>query len=456
MKTLLQTIGVLLLAGLLLTGCGDDPAAPGAVGGFSVAQGYEVDAIAVSWSAASGATGYEVQRSLFGEGAYTLAGTSTTTNFTDTDVQVGENWHYRVRAVGDGGAGAWTAPIMGYCAGKRIVVLTNNVSWTETQFARLASLALDAQGRPAISYHNYNNGSIQYARPSGRGWTVETVEGDNWSGRCNALVLDGTGNPHLVFNSQGNERISYARKSGSAWIIETVETNVLCSDPVIGLVLDGLGTPHLAYRNDIAGGGVLRYALRTNAAWVVTSVDTNTEAGYDATIIMDAAGRPGIVSFHFLEDTKMFFHNMDGLAWNATEIPVSGGPGRYAGIALDGAGHPCISFIAAGDGDLRYVTHDGSAWGTPQQAAASAFSYTGLAFDGAGMPVIAYSGGAGGTNGLALARYNGSSWERTILDTGADDNCGLFLSFKMDAYGRAHIAYFDSMSTEIRYLCWLP
>lgn len=463
MKALLKTMVVLLLAGFFVTGCGDDPAAPGAIVGFSVAQGYEVNAIAVSWNAAAGATGYEVQRSLFGETAYTLAGTSSTTNFTDTNVLVGENWHYRVRTVGDGGAGAWTEPIMGYCAGKRVVALTNTL-FDDTQFARFCSLAVDGRGKPMVGLAVQDAGyrfHLYHADPlPGRTWSMEPVMQSN-GGRWHSLVLDDQGRPHYVYHQENHadssgDMFGYAYRDGGVWSSEIAVSNIFHGEPSCALALDNAGQPCFSFCNDEnggLGGYGLHYASRNAGTWSVTGLNAD-DCGYVSSLGIDAAGNPHIVSWN--QTTSALQHNYhNGSIWQQNDVTAMGQPGSFPDVAFDGSGRPAVSYYGANMATLEYTVRDGTTWSAPVQAALNVVSHTGLAFDSAGLPVIAYCGAAGGTNGLALARYTGSAWTNIMLDPGGD-NCGLFLSFKLDPYDRVHISYYDKVSKEIRYLCWLP
>jgi hypothetical protein len=52
-----------------------------------------------------------------------------------------------------------------------------------------ASLVLDAQGNPHISYHDSTNGDLKYAAKSGAVWTRETVDATGDVGDWNSIVL---------------------------------------------------------------------------------------------------------------------------------------------------------------------------------------------------------------------------------------------------------------------------
>ncbi len=56
------------------------------------------DSITASWSAVSGASGYEVWRSTSATGTFALIKTTTGTSYTDTGLTVGQTYYYEVRA----------------------------------------------------------------------------------------------------------------------------------------------------------------------------------------------------------------------------------------------------------------------------------------------------------------------------------------------------------------------
>jgi parallel beta-helix repeat protein len=79
------------------------PAVPTGVGASATASKIQVD---LSWTAVTGATGYNVQRSLSTGGPYSqVGGTPTTTGITFSDTTVAANtaYYYEVQAVGIGG-----------------------------------------------------------------------------------------------------------------------------------------------------------------------------------------------------------------------------------------------------------------------------------------------------------------------------------------------------------------
>ena len=83
------------------------PAAPAAV--TAVATN---GAIIVGWSASSGATNYNVKRSLSSDGVFTNIGSVSGTNYSDTTVVGGTTYYYVVTAVGSGVESSSSSPVV--------------------------------------------------------------------------------------------------------------------------------------------------------------------------------------------------------------------------------------------------------------------------------------------------------------------------------------------------------
>ena len=103
--------------------------------------------------------------------------------------------------------------------------------------ARDTSLALDRDGMPRISFGEYRYVSgpsayevtrLRYARKTAAGWQAELVDSDDNTGSqsrgvglYNSLALDAAGRPHISYRDSGNRRLKYARGDGPAYPTST-------------------------------------------------------------------------------------------------------------------------------------------------------------------------------------------------------------------------------------------
>jgi hypothetical protein len=92
--------------------------------------------------------------------------------------------------------------------------------WTvdsEAESGRDVSLALDRAGRPHISYRGdldlYNHTDLKYARWTGSAWEIQTVDSAEDGGWRTSLALDAAGRPCMsyIVGPVGDYHLNYAR-----------------------------------------------------------------------------------------------------------------------------------------------------------------------------------------------------------------------------------------------------
>jgi hypothetical protein len=151
---------------------------------------------------------------------------------------------------------------------------------------RYASLALDNDGNPHISYWGYT--TLKYARWTGSRWDVQTVDTGN-VGHYTSIALDSAGNPHISYHAYVNGYLKYARWTGSRWDIQTVDWSGDVGG-YISLALDNAGNPHISYFYEWYDD--LKYARWTGSGWVIQTVDSSGSVGMYTSIALDSAGNP--------------------------------------------------------------------------------------------------------------------------------------------------------------------
>ncbi|MGB9722566.1 MAG: hypothetical protein ACP5OO_07620 [Chloroflexia bacterium] len=126
--------------------------------------------------------------------------------------------------------------------------------------------------------------------------------------------------------------------------------------------------------------------------------------------------------------------------WQVTRVDV---PSTFSdmgnrSLALDATGAPHIAY----GGDFLYYTwYDGSAWQRQIVDTSDSVGYfTSLRLDAAGYPHISYFDAKNAD--LKYAWYDGSAWHTTTVDSSG--NVGMFTSLVLDAAGHPHISYFRS------------
>jgi hypothetical protein len=358
----------------------------------------------------------------------------------------------------------------------------------ETQAGWSLSLALDAEGRPAIAYGSgYLSPSLKYARQDGDQWQIESVvqlrEG-NFT--AVSLVLDEQDRPHLVYGRYRNavnwQNLEYAWRDATGWHSETVDDrDPIYRDPIyraLSLQLDGSGLPHISYARhsdlgyaakeetgwrlyspenevvlghtslalDPTGGAhlvylgaeaplsygpQLRYARQDGADWPTQVVDRAAQATAPS-LALDAVGGIHVAfvnrNIEGHPEGNLIYSWQEGATWNA-EVVDSGGGAAAPSLALDRAGDPRISYFAAG---LRYAWRAGGIWHTEPIISELDIDTTRLALDSMGQPHVVYCyHGA-----LRYALRGDCGWQiETVAGGGCADP-----SLVLDAQDQPHIA----------------
>ena len=161
-----------------------------------------------------------------------------------------------------------------------------------------ASLALDAAGRPAISYYDSLNQDLKFAYRDGSGWHTQTVDSGGPGGdvgMTTALDMDANGRAHIVYSDSTHQTLKYARSGTSGWQLEQIgATNRQVT--AISLALDSAGDPHLSYylHDPVSSRDDLVYARRNAAGWTLETAVANAGYLWSCSLALDRFDRPHI------------------------------------------------------------------------------------------------------------------------------------------------------------------
>ena len=311
------------------------------------------------------------------------------------------------------------------------------------------SLVLDGAGRPHISYYNSSLSALQYAYYDGTAWLTETVDQDpawRYLGRCSSLDLDSAGRPHISYDGYYNEHgyLKYAYNDGSSWQVQVVDDVWSVSDG--SLKLDAADRPHVSYHD----GSIGRYAWYDGTAWHYEEAGM----GGSRSLALDATGRPHIASYN-ATSWDLQYSYYDGAQWLAETVDSAGNVGEQPSLALDSSGRPHISYVDITNGDIKYAWHDGTVWqfevvddDIANHGYIDGYN-TSLALDALDRPHISYYDNL--RNCLKYARYDGTAWQKEVVDSVDSGDAGRYSSLQLDAVGQPRISYLDGTNRDLKY-----
>ncbi len=317
------------------------------------------------------------------------------------------------------------------------------------------SLALDAAGRPAISYHDITQATLKYARVTGAGaaaqiaaWNAEVVDDADEVGSDSSLALDTAGNPHISYYDTTNGHLKYARWTAATdWQITTVDP-----DDGVGsyssLKLDTADRPHISYFD--SANKAIRYATWTGTAWMTQTVAAAGDVGVSA-LAVDKGNRPHI-AYYDSASGQLKYARWSGSAWDVQTVDSGGDVGGYPALALDSSGRPHISYYDWTRFKLKYTFWTGTAWVSEAVDKAGLVGYASLALDSLGKAYLAYYDDNSGMLKYAFRRAAGTGdpgWEIGLIDSA--ENVGRFAALAVDRAGRPHVSYYDAANGDLKY-----
>ena len=273
------------------------------------------------------------------------------------------------------------------------------------------SLKLDSSGNPHISYYDWGNGDLKYARKIGGVWAIEPVDSAGDVGSYSSLALDSNGNPHIGYYDGTNDELKYAQKVGGSWNLEVVLSAIWVVPGVSGavsLALDPIWEyPHISFKGD---GSELVFASRNNGVWDVRIAEYGSALGPSTSLALDVDMTiiPHI-SYQGPAGLKYAMRDHDGW-WRFDSIGPYGDFGAWSSIALDAARNPVIAYSDDTNGDLKFARKLG--W--------------------------SFRGGLGG-----------NVWSITTIDSAG--YAGNFASMALGPGDSPHISYYDASNQDLKY-----
>ena len=218
-------------------------------------------------------------------------------------------------------------------------------------------------------------------------WQIMTVDSGGIIGQYTSLALDSSDYPAISYYDFSNKDLKYAKWDGLAWIPETVDSSGYDVGKYSSLALDASGIPRISYYN--ASSGEVIYASQDSGSWITEKVDPTGGAGGYTSLALDASDNPHVSYSHTAPALK--FAWWTGSFWNHESVDSAGIVGQYNSLALDGSDKPRIAYYDATNGDLKYAAWDSSSWSIETvHSAGDVGQYLSLNLTPSGEPRISY------------------------------------------------------------------
>jgi hypothetical protein len=266
----------------------------------------------------------------------------------------------------------------------------DGATWTVTPIplnsdivAYYTSIALDPQDRPSMSFYEYRGRKgtdfavrMRVVTWDGQLWELETVDGENQSGKFNSIAIDSQSRTHLAYANVGAQSagIRYAVKNGDSWRAEVIED--LNKGSYFGysafLTLDKQDNPHIVYSNSSQRS--VRYATHDGKQWILRTIDSVSGISYpDRHSIAIGDDGTAYISYYDLGAGALKLASGKGQEW-VREVVDSGGVGFTSSSAVHG-GQIWIAYADVVNKAMKVARRDlqpGVSSGTVRETAAPA------------------------------------------------------------------------------------
>jgi hypothetical protein len=289
------------------------------------------------------------------------------------------------------------------------------------------------------------------ARAAGPGWEFRFVDratdADSYAGTQTFVHVTPAGRSLVLYydgplgNGRFDMKVARGPLPDGSFEIESVDPD---DTELLGygsLAVDSRERAHVSYISGLFfGQGILKYARRRATGWQIEVADSTP--GVTATAVaVDSADRP-LIAYGTLSN-GLRLATRKGSSWS-NEL-VSFESVQALDMALDGAGHPRIAYIAW-DGSayvLRLATFDGATWTFETVSHVSSVGIdfgVGLALDSRGEESIAFPVYEP-KQGMAFAQHLPSGgWDVQLIRQGDLRYPGL----AVDDTGNAHVTFYEA------------
>lgn len=250
----------------------------------------------------------------------------------------------------------------------------------------IASLCLDKNNIPLIAYYYEDNEDLRVAFWYDSTWGITTVDSSGRTGFSPSIITDTAGTLHISYFTRDFYDLRYSYGDTSGWAIDVIDTaNIRCS--LSSLDLDISSNPHITYIQLLGNSqGCVKYAKKQGGTWYIASFDSN-ETPLPGAIATDSLSHPHIV-YSVMHSIVKYGH-WNGSEWIIEEVDSVPRQVTCVDIALDGNGIPHIVYSIDEMGIWYAYKTPGGSW-QKEQVINGIFGQVSLALDRTDTPHIAF------------------------------------------------------------------
>ena len=327
----------------------------------------------------------------------------------------------------------------------------------ETGAGGYTSIATDSLNRVHISYYDWTNGLLKYARWDGVNWTIQTVDGDPETdlnvGKYSSIAVDQYNLAHISYMDEKYDGLKYAVDNGNSWSSDEIDSRQAPNYRYGGyssLVLNSNGTPFISYQDwqnldlwfatPVSSGG----NCGPEASWLCVKVDGGNYTGFYTSIGL--SGSTLLISYGE-QDTgalRLAQSYDNGKKWSTETRDDGNGAGWYTSLAVDPDGYAGISYYSNENGLFSFIQDSEDGWYTTGLvSAADLLPAPSLAISSINVPNVGYFNDTGDQIKLAT----GYGWSKQVASTQGSS----LLSVQLTQSGSPVVAYYDPIANNLVY-----
>lgn len=313
---------------------------------------------------------------------------------------------------------------------------------------------MDAEGNLHLTYHDYDNSEVVYARQVAGSWEYTTFDYVT-RGYHGDLKLDSNGYPHVAYLDLDGVDLRYAYFDGSSWSTEAVDT-VGAVGYDVSLALDSQDRPHVSYHDRSRGS--VKYATNDGAGWVIQEPDNSSSiTGWSTSLDLDSFDQPAIAYYDFTNEVlRLAQHDESG--WHLSNVDDPNGlRGFSPSLVVDMNDRIHIAYHHVANKVLIHTTLESSGWQSTTVASDETDSgfplrvglRPSLAIDSQGRPQVSHYAEARAA--LWFAYFDGASWTSLVVDDPFSVNVGSISVLMLDENDDIYISYWDLSNRQTRF-----